>query len=521
MSRRGSVLENFNIDAMNPAVGLQTGRLAVENRELDMRAAQHKADKATAAKKDATDFIGGLNIDDIGDNTIDILTHKQLDKLKGDLIDMQAKGADVTAIKTEAFRRLPAIANGHTVAKNKYNDIKTGLTNLGKDYPTGDMAKARELPVKAMIKDVVQFDEKGQPISYKDPSIIPEKNYTSDLTNETNLPQWYKPSGGLETHIKALPLTKIGESKKIRNKKGVEVDNNWEGQGSVFSQLKKDENGATVGQEIKFENVPLGKNPDGTVNQVKVLPQEQFDILTGTPTAKADFTLMFNKHLTDELKVDPAKLDPRAKDVLQRQFARDWLEATNIDGHSFITKQAEKQPLPPRISVKVNTGSQQPPVIDVYKTIQSKALDHLDTDKYKPVVINGKPVMGVLQANILDDSEQEMLLKKSRTASGDEKLSIDDVYVKAEPNGETWTYRVSDNKPLVKLTPIGVNVSANQPLGMKSKQEAVKDAQGKETKPEPVKAKEQTRKGKDGKVYKSTDGVTWKAADGTTVTLKQ
>lgn len=480
MSRRGSVLENFNIDAMNPQTGLEAARATVQNRELDMRAQQHKADQKAIAKKDATDFIGGLKIDDIGDNTIDILTHKQLEKLQGDLMDMQAKGADVITIKTEAYRRLPAIANGHTIAKNKYDQIKTGLADLNKDYPTGDLGKARELAMKPMLQDVLNFDDKGQPTGYKDPSLIPERNYLADVDNEQNLGKWYKPSGALNNAIKAYPNPVIGESKKVRDKNGKEKDVAWDGHGSMWVTPDTDpETGVTKGLKYKAEKVPLGVNPDGTTAYVDAMPKDEFNLLMPTKTAKADFTLMFNKHLTDN-GIDPQTLDPRAKDVAQREFALQWMKKTNIDGSSFIPKQVAKEPLPPRISVKVNTGAKEVPVIDVYSTIYQKATEHLDQDKYKPVDINGKSVMGVLQANILDDNEQAVVLEKARKASkGDANIGIEDIYVQKFPDG-LWIMRAEDNKPLTKLTPTGTNVSANTPLGVKSKQEAVKDAKTKE-----------------------------------------
>lgn len=480
MSRRGAILEHVDFDPMPLQSQLQASELGQRNYEFQQQMAaqkqrQQQLDKEKQ-KKDALDFIGGLGLEHIGDNTIDILTDKQMQGLQNKLMQMQENGADITDIKMEAQRQLPAIVNGHTVAQNKYNQIKAGLTELGKDYTTGDLNKARELAVIPMLKDVVKFDENGKPIGYNDVSTIPERNYVSDLLNDQNIGQWYKPSGGLESHVKSLPLTKIGESTKVRDKNGREIDNVWEGYGSVFSTLKKDPvTGATIGKEIKYETVPLGKNEDGSVNNVAILPKEEFDVLTGTPTAKADFTIKFNNAMADA-GVDVSQLDPRAKDILQRKFAHDWLSSTGIEGSSFIKKQVDKQPITKNITNnRINLGGPPPPTIDIYKTIDEKAStpDHLKT---------------YLQANLLDDTEQQYVLSKARDAAKDDTIGISDIYIKKFPEG-IWVVRAEDKLPLVKLTPTGSNVTATNPLGQKAKQKAAQEAKKIPTNTEQKKSK--------------------------------
>lgn len=481
MSRRGSILENPHFDPLTFDYQNKGVEQDLERQRLAQQLAIHKDAQKAAQKeqnqKESNDFISKIGLDHIGDDTIDLLTDKQIQGVQAKLMDMQAKGADLQTIRMAAQQSLPQISNAHIVAKDKYEKIKSGLVDLGKDYPTGDLSAARNLAVKGLLNDSLQFDEKGNAIGYKDVSTIAQKDYVAPLRSDENIGQWYSPSGALESHIHSLPLTPIGESVKIRDKKGVERDNIWEGHGSSFSTLQKDpETGATIGQAIKSETVPLGKNTDGTPMTATVLPKEEFQLLTATPQAKADFVIKFNKHL-DDIGINPVTIDPRAKDILQRQYAHDYLTQTGIDGSSFIKKQAEKQPLPSRISVKVNTGAKDVPVIDIYHPILKIAQEHESERSEMISQLDGRKIIGAVPVNSLDDDQIEGVLNAAKRSDANIK-SVDEVYVKMYGK-DLVVVRASDDKPLTTLTPSGANVEANKPLGQKSKQKAVIEAQGK------------------------------------------
>ena len=484
MSRRSAILQDYG-GRFEPTTfdgQIQGAQIQQRSNEFNAQMKQHTKEKSD---KEAADLIKGIGIDHIGDNTIDILTDKQIQGVQDKLLDMHMKGSSTTDLMLYAQRELPKISNGHTVAKNKYDKIKAGVTELGKDFPTGNLEEARSMSVKDMLKDVLDFDENGTATGYKDPSIVPEKNYVSGLTDEDKIGSWYKPSGALESHIKSLPVTKIGESKKYRDARGVERDNIWEGQGSVFSQLKTDPtNGQNIGHEIKYETVPLGKRPDGSLINVAILPKEEFNVLTGTPQAKADFLIKFNDNLKTK-GIDPSKLDPRAKDVLQRQYAHDWLTTTNIDGSSFITKEAVKQPLPPRVSVKVNTGgANQTESIDVYTPTKAIVDEHFNNkDNYKPIITdNGVEVYGAVPINSLDDKYQEAIFTIAKSKDSD-VTSIGDIFLKKTDDGGVGVVKKSDNSLITTLTEKGANIQANTPLGVKAKNEAVRRAEAKTNKP--------------------------------------
>lgn len=483
MSRRGAILQDYGgrFEPMPQDAQLAAAHYYQQDQQFRSQLKERQKEKSD---REAADLIKGIGIDHIGDNTIDLLTDKQIQGVQDKLLDMHMKGATTTDLMLYAQRELPKISNGHTIAKNKYNQIKSGVIELGKDYPTGNLEQARSMSTKEMLKDVLNFDENGNATGYKDPSIIPEKNYVTPLVSDENISQWYTPSGALETHIKSLPLTKIGESKKVRDARGREIDNIWEGQGSVFSKLKVDPiTGATIGQEIKSETIPIGKNPDGTINNAVVLPQDEFNVLTGTPQAKADFSIKFSNHLKD-LKIDPKSLDPRAKDILQRQFAHDWLSSTGIEGSSFITKQADKQPLPPRVSVKINNGANSVDAIDVYTPTKVIVDEHFNNkDNYKPIVTdNGIEVYGAVPVNSLDDKYQEAILAIAKSKDK-EVESIGDIFLKKTDDGGIGVIKKADNSLITTMTETGANIQANTPLGQKAKQEAVNKAKGNKTTP--------------------------------------
>jgi len=456
MSRRGSVLEGVEFKGMDFGPHFEAMRISQQERQLEQQNKQNQQKQKEKSDKEAYDLIEGVKLAPIGDNTIDVMTDKQLTDLQGKLMDMQMKGAPLDQLRLTVQRELPPIAQGHTVAKNKFDQIKSGVTDLGKDYPTGDLSAARTLAAQEMIKDVVEFDEKGNPVRYKDASLIPEKNYISALTSDDKLGQWYKPSGALESHIKTLPTPTVGESKKVRDSRGREIDDIWTGQGSVFSEIRRDENGKAIGMEIKAEKVPIGKNEDGSVNEVLVLPKEEFDVLVGTPQAKADFILKFNQDLRSK-NIDPSKIDPRAKDILQRQYARDYLDKTGIDGRSFIPKMADKQPLPPRVSVRVGDGKggDETKIRDVFKEVKDKAS-------------TSRPGYG-FPLNSLSATAQGVILKYANELTGGD-LTQADIYVRKEEDG-TISIVGTDNQLIAPMDFADINIKV-QP-GVPEKREVV------------------------------------------------
>lgn len=441
--------------------------------------AKDNADKLKAASQKSTnDFISGLGLDHIGDDTADVLFDKQVQGVQSKLMDMQSKGADIQAIRMEAQRTLPQMVNAHTALKDKYDQITKGLVDLGKDFPTGDLSAARNTAVKSLLQDSLNFDDKGGVSGYKDPTVVPQRDYVTPL--RSNPEGWYQQSGSVAKGVQTAPMTAYSDVIESRNKKGETVKNKYSGQLNYLNQVDQDPNTKEpIGISVKSEPITIGQNPDGTPNTIHILPKNEFDVLTDTPQKKMDFQLMYNQHLKD-LKIDPSTLDPRAADISQRKFAKDWLEETRLHGGLLNKERMDNQPLPPRISVKVNTGAKDVPVIDNYTPIKELAVEHLDTSKYPNQMRSAKDgsvLLGAVPANAFNQQQVEEIMAKAQNADKNIK-GIDDVYVRMVGQ-EPVIFRVSDDVALNTLTPLGTNVDANKKLGQKSVQKSVNEAQGK------------------------------------------
>ena len=96
MSRRGAILQdygNIQMPESSTTLASENARLTESRRQFN---AQQKQQKQQKSDKEAYDLISGLKIDHIGDNTIDVMTDKQLQGLQDELMDMHLKGLQQT-----------------------------------------------------------------------------------------------------------------------------------------------------------------------------------------------------------------------------------------------------------------------------------------------------------------------------------------------------------------------------------------------------------------------------------------
>ena len=433
MSRRGSVLQGIEFKGMDYEPHFEAMRIAQQERELQDRKNQQKQQKSD---KEAYDLISGLKIDHIGDNTIDVMTDKLLQGLQDELMDMHLKGATTDQLRLTAQRKLPEISNGHTLAKNKLKEINEGVTQLGKNYKNADLIKAKELALKPMIEDIVRFDDKGNAIGYKDVATVPNRNYTDILFDDNTLGQWYKPSGEFMSGIKSLPLTPIQGGSVRRDARGKLIDQTYTGHRSIFDKDVIDkETGKMLGQELKYEDVAIGINEDGTPKTVRAMPVEQFNLAFPTEDAKLDFRIKFN----DEMRkrgVDPSKIDPRAKDVLQRQYLYDLFKNTGIHGSSFLPKDIEEQPLPPRVTNNIRVGDKNVTINDV-----SSKIDQLMNDPNAAINQNGKRIGTVMNKLPLDAFNVVVDLVNSKRPA-DSQIDPNEMFL-ANVDGERRVYQIA------------------------------------------------------------------------------
>lgn len=481
MSRRSAILQDYggsfpeqSHDAEKAAAGYYQ-----RDKELAAQMQQHKDNQKAKQQGDATDYITGLKVEPVGDNTIDLYNNQQLKGVQDELIGMMQKGAGVNDIKIAAIPKLQKIAQGYTIAKNEYGKIASGVKDFGKDYPTGDMEAARNIAGNEMLKTIFEFDDKGQVKGYKDPSLIPtDKNYFQNLTTNENLPKWYRRGASFEKGIKDLPLIPIKGGTTRTDKYGGKVKQTFTGHGSVFDEPVVNEEGEQTGWRLKSENVPLGKNPDGSVIIEQVMPKEQFELALSSPSARLDFESDFNRYL-EETGVNPDRLDPRAKDVLQRKFAYDLFDKTGIHGSSFLTTDEIKAaPVKNITNVSVNNGKPEPPAIDIYTPLRTQ-MD--DPDRKEARTIEGKYIK-MIPSNSLTEQQLSVLIPMAKAQYGDD-VNVENLYIR-DVEGTLRAF-ITDSKDgkisekdtmLGEITKRGANMSANKPLGQKSVAKAVEQS---------------------------------------------
>jgi len=513
MSRRGAILQDYGgrFEPQPQDAQRDAAQYYQRDKEQANQMQQQKERDKQKQQGDATDFIGGLNVPHVGDNTIDLYNDAQIQKLQGELNGMQAKGASLQDIKLKAMQELPKISQGYTVAKNGYGQITEGLKDLTKDYPSGDMQTARSLAGRELIKDIFEYDENGNIKGYKDPSLIPQgKNYLESLTTSDKLPQWYRKSGAFQSEIKKLPLIPIKGGTTRTDSRGKRIKQTYTGHGSVFDEPILNDKGEQTGWDLKAESVPLGRNEDGSLIIEKVMPKEQFELAMATPSARADFNIDFNESLNQQ-GINPDQIDPRAKDVLQRKFAYDFFSNTGIHGSSFLpVDEVKEAPIKNITNITNKSGGSTTNINDVYSGIVA-ATENRNND------INFSDGNKATRMNSLNIDAQKVIFDYI----GDKDLDERNTFLRNN-NGNIEVYRVDeeteqpiiDNKHLVATFPkVGTNLKVQSDV--KAKKAVVAEGENKR------KAKVQSRKGQDGKTYTSTDGITWKASDGTTVVLQK
>jgi len=513
LSRRGAILQDYggtfpeqSHDAEKAAASYYQ-RDKEQDKDLAYRRQQGKEKQGA----DATKFITELKNEKTGINDIDVENDKQLLAAQNKMIDMMQKGAPLSEIQIYAMRELPKINNAYTVGKNYKEQVTKGMTDMEKKYGDGvDLKELQNRAYKKMADDIFDRDEKGNIIGYKDPSLIPKnRDYVSEIENdEEALGTVFKPSGGLSTNIKTFPTPSISRSEDKRGKDGRTRYNGFTGQGSVFVEEDIDpETGVTKGLKYKSEKVPLGNNPDGTTNYVEVMPEDEFGLMTQTPAAKKEFDIMFRSNMK-EMGIDPSKLDSRAKDILKRGYALEWMKETNIDGSAFNPKMKDIQPLPPRVSVRVSTGgAKDVPVMDIVTPIKDYFTQVGDTQKDE--------LKGVAQLNLFNNEVTTPVVEEVKKRYPD--ITADDIYYQKDGNN-IWVMKTNEtgkvdrkkDVPVFKLDDFS-NVTGNKPQGQKSKNKALSVAQegdaNRTAKKEMIPVGT-ILTGKDGKKIKTTKEIT-------------
>lgn len=480
---RQPVLQDYG-NIQNPAgdmsVASDNARLVEQRRQFNLQNERLKGAAKEKEGKDATDYITGLKVDHIGDNTIDLYNDEQVKAVQDELIGMMQKGAGINEIKMAAMPKLQKIAQGYTIAKNEYGKLTEGIKELSKDNPTGDMGAVRNIGGKVLLNTIFEFDENGKVKGYKDPSVIAtDKNYLEKINTNQNLPKWYSESGDLEKGIKELPLMPVNEEITTKDKFGNKIKKVIVGHQSVFDEPILNEDGKKVGIKLKSETVPLGRNEDGSLNLIEVMPKEQFELSIKGGKARKDFDLRFNKEL-EQNGIDPDRLDPRARDILEREYQLKLFKRTNIHG-GLVSEKEINEAAPAKNTTYNNIrvgGNKEVTINDVYGRIENAT-------KKADILFQGSDKRGT-RMNTLDADAQKVIFDYVGDPELDERNSFivnDDGAIKvyrlneektttANPNG---TPDLDEKFVITTLPRVGTNIKVQ--ANTKGKEAVVKQGE--------------------------------------------
>ena len=497
MSRRGAILQDYG--GTFPAQS-QEAQLAAANyyqRDKELAAQQRNQKDANKSKNqgDAIDYIDKLKGDaPIGDTTIDNYNNAQLQKVKDGLVKRLGEGADINQIKLQAMQELPKIAQGYTIAKNGYDKIKQGLTDVGKDLPSGNTEAARNVMGNEFLKDIFDYNQDGTVKGYKDISLIPQdKDYTGVLMQPDNVEKWYpNTNSALVKNIHdTRGLQSIKGTAKFTDSRGGMQKKGYSGQISIYDKPTLDDENQMTGFNLDREVVPLGVNKDGMANVVEVMPKDKFDVLKGSGASALEFDMAVNRHIQNDLGLNPKKLDPAERDIYERKYALDLLKNTQLQGSQYNPiEETKAAPVKNITNVRVGSSAAEVKSIDVYTPLRTMA----DNPDRVAIKTDEGGTAKIVPANFMTDQMLGVLLPKAKLQGG-EDVSVANMYVR-DIGGKLYMFKaandgkVSENNDvnLGEVTQTGANVTANQPLGVKSKAKAVEDAKKAEaTKPKPKK----------------------------------
>lgn len=454
----------------------------MRNMQRDKEMSYQKQRYKQKDNEDAIDFIGGLKLSHIGDNTIDLFNDAQLKGVQDELMGMMQKGAGVNEIKMAAIPKLQKIGQGYTIAKNEYNKISEAQKNLMRDYPEGNAEAARNVMGKGLLENVLEFNPDGSVKGYKDLSLInSNRNYSEDLFDPEKMDKWYpKTTDAVVSNIqKTRGLTPIEGQLKLINQKGGYIDKKYKGHISIYDRPKVNEEGKITGIDLDSETVSLGKNPDGTANVIQVMPKDKYDVFRGDGKSAMQFDKAVYDHISEDLGINPKSLDPQALDIYSRNYALNFLDRTKLHGSSYNQFDTEKQD-PIRNTTNItNKFGNDVKTMDIVTPVR---------DYFENVGEQKEGLKGIAQINLFNNEVTTPVIEEVRKRYPD--ATADNIYY-AKNGDDIWVMRATttgdngkikidrkNDTPVFKLDEFS-NISGNKPQGQKAKNKSLAEAQNK------------------------------------------
>lgn len=287
----------------------------------------------------------------VGERVVDNVAISELGKIQSEAIAQHAND-DPAALEYWINDRMKNVTGWHSAAANEYKKAQGALAEFNKTYPNSNMSDAYDILMNKFSEDVMKPTSNGS-FTMKSPMEMRGTDYKAILESPDILGQITNDESGFGDYIQGIKLEPIG-GKEVQDKKGNVHSYKWTGQLSPFAEAVTDEQNRPTDKKIKSETVDVGNG-----NKIDVLPQSEFDIAMGKPTARASFYSMWNKEKMNRvqnfIRQNKMPITERVENLLKRQFAKEQIEKFDIS--NVKPEEIEKTPKPP--SFNINVGQQQ------------------------------------------------------------------------------------------------------------------------------------------------------------------
>lgn len=483
MSRRGAILQDYGGAFPTQPQDAQLAAASYYQRDKELAAKQSQHDKSQKAKngEDIASYIEGVKGEHVGDITPDALIDKSVMDIRDEMAKMKKEGKTLEEIKMYGNQVLPKLDANSRILKNGFKNIDLSVAELSKEYPTGDATKAKRVMINSFLDKALVKDDKGKIIGNQDPSLIPDIDFRKEVLNPDNVEKWY-PQGN-SSLVKNIQdtrgLSNIKGTAKFTDSTGGYKKKAYAGQISIYDKPTVDDEGQMTGFDLDREVVTLGVDKDGRPNIVEVMPKKKFEVLRGNGASALEFDMAVNKHIQQDLGINPKSLDPAAKDIYERQYALNFLKESSLAGSQYNPMDEVKTaPIKNITNVRVGSDAKDVPSIDVYTPLRQK----MDSPDRIAIRTDEGTTVKIVPANFMTDEELGVLLPKAKLQGG-EDVNVANMYIR-DIAGKLYMFKAANNGKvsekkdtnLGEVTKGGANVTANQPLGQKSKVKAATEA---------------------------------------------
>lgn len=198
--------------------------------------------------------------------------------------------------------------------------LRTNVDQQVKSYEKFPGIDANALRQVALTNAFYKTDPKtGQRVLKASTELDPSEDYIQSVIRE-NPDLVAKGDQGLRTQLKAFQPQSTGDA-VTKEVKGVTTEHKYTAKLPPYMQLVKDANGIATGVEVRGEELPNFKNPDGSA--IKVADQDTYQTFITNPAAAVALNSMFkNWNSSQKTKIDPSSDEA---DIVRRKLLYDYL----------------------------------------------------------------------------------------------------------------------------------------------------------------------------------------------------